>query len=72
MNDQGVGGLSVRACRPQDVEGALDLWRQAEATPGVTDTAEDLRRAVAGGPAVVLVAEVGGRVIDSGGSESWS
>jgi hypothetical protein len=38
--------LSIRRCR-LDVEAVLELWRQAEATPGVTDTADDLRRAVA-------------------------
>jgi ribosomal protein S18 acetylase RimI-like enzyme len=73
MNDKGVGGLSIRACRLQDVEGVLELWRQAEATPGVTDTAEDLRRAVAEGPAFVLVAEVGTGLVGSiiGTFDGW-
>jgi ribosomal protein S18 acetylase RimI-like enzyme len=68
-----AGSLSIRACRLQDVEGVLELWRRAGATPGVTDTAEDLRRAVAEGPAVVLVAEVGGRLVGSiiGTFDGW-
>jgi ribosomal protein S18 acetylase RimI-like enzyme len=73
MSDKGADSLSVRECRPQDVEGLLTLWRQAEATPGVTDTADDLRRAVAQGPALVLVAEVEGRLVGSviGTFDGW-
>src|SRR5207248_6337640 len=56
-----------------DIVGVLELWRQADATPGVTDTADDLRRAVADSPAHVLVAEVGGRVVGSviGAFDGW-
>ena len=43
----------------------LELWTQAESTPGVTDTADDLRRAIAESPAHVLVAEVEGRLVGS-------
>jgi ribosomal protein S18 acetylase RimI-like enzyme len=35
----------------------------SEATPSVTDTAADLRRALAGSPAHVLVAEADGRIV---------
>ena len=42
-----LNGPSIRDCRLEDVEAVLELWRRAEATPGVTDTADDLRRAVA-------------------------
>jgi hypothetical protein len=59
------GSLSIRSCRLVDIEGVLELWRQADATPGVTDTANDVRRAIAESPADVLVAEVGGHVIGS-------
>lgn len=58
-------GLSIRDCRLEDVESVLELWRLADATPGVTDTAEDLRRAITDSPAHVLVAEVEGRVVGS-------
>jgi ribosomal protein S18 acetylase RimI-like enzyme len=73
MMSESVNGLSIRHCRLEDIEAVLGLWRQAEATPGVTDTAEDLRRVVAEGPAVVLVAEVQGRVVGSiiGTFDGW-
>jgi ribosomal protein S18 acetylase RimI-like enzyme len=73
MTETAAGSLSIRACRLEDIEGVLELWRQADATPGVTDTADDLRRAVADSPAHVLVAEVGGRVIGSviGTFDGW-
>ena len=73
MTEQRADGLSIRACRLEDIERVLELWRQAEATPGVTDTADDLRRAIADSPAHVLVAEVGGHVIGSiiGTFDGW-
>ncbi len=73
MTEKGAGSLSIRACRLEDIEGVLELWRQADATPSVTDTADDLRRAVADSPAHVLVAEVGGRVVGSviGTFDGW-
>jgi ribosomal protein S18 acetylase RimI-like enzyme len=63
----------LRECRSEEVGAVLELWRQSDATPGVTDNADDLRRAVAEGPAVVLVAEVQGRVIGSiiGTFDGW-
>ena len=58
MTEAAAGSLSIRACRLEDIERVLELWRQADATPGVTDTPDDLRRAIAESPAHVLVAEV--------------
>src|SRR5262245_26866803 len=68
-----LNGLSIRDCRLDDVEAVLELWRRAEATPGVTDTADDLRRAVAASAACVLVAEVEGQVVGSiiGTFDGW-
>jgi ribosomal protein S18 acetylase RimI-like enzyme len=73
MMTETAGALSIRACRLEDIEGVLELWRQADATPGVTDTHDDLRRAIADSPAHVLVAEVGGRVVGSiiGTFDGW-
>jgi ribosomal protein S18 acetylase RimI-like enzyme len=73
MMTETAGSLSIRACRLEDIEGVLELWRQADATPGVTDTPDDLRRAVADSHAHVLVAEVGGLVIGSiiGTFDGW-
>jgi ribosomal protein S18 acetylase RimI-like enzyme len=73
MAEKGAGSLSIRACRLEDIDAVLELWRQADATPSLTDTADDLRRAVADSPAHVLVAEVGGRIVGSviGTFDGW-
>jgi ribosomal protein S18 acetylase RimI-like enzyme len=73
MTEKEAGSLSIRACRLEDIDGVLELWRQADATPGVTDTADDLRRAIADTPAHVLVAQVGGRLVGSiiGTFDGW-
>ena len=73
MTEKAADSLSIRACRLEDREGVLELWRQADATPGVTDTPDDLRRAVAESPAHVLVAEVEGRLVGSiiGTFDGW-
>ena len=66
MTEQRANSLSIRSCRLEDIGVVLELWRQADATPGVTDTADDLRRAVAGSPAHVLVAEVEKMLVEQG------
>jgi ribosomal protein S18 acetylase RimI-like enzyme len=65
--------VSICPCRPGDVQAVLDLWKQAEATPSATDTAEDLLRAVAAKPAIVFVAEIQGRIVGSiiGAFDGW-
>jgi hypothetical protein len=50
MSDKRVDSLSIRECQLQDVDAVLDLWRQAEATPSVTDNADELRRVIRNGP----------------------
>jgi ribosomal protein S18 acetylase RimI-like enzyme len=73
MTETAAGSLSIRACRLEDIQVIPDLWRQADATPSVTDTADDLQRVVAESPAHVLVAKVGGHVIGSiiGTFDGW-
>jgi ribosomal protein S18 acetylase RimI-like enzyme len=68
-----VSGVSIRQCQVEEVEAVLELWRQADATPGVTDNADELRRAITQSPADVLVAEVEGRVVGSiiGTFDGW-
>jgi ribosomal protein S18 acetylase RimI-like enzyme len=53
----------IRAGRPEEADALLELWRQAEATPSVTDTVEDVRRMISTG--TVLVAEVDGKLVGS-------
>ena len=73
MSDKREGSPSIRECGLQDVEAVLELWRQADATPSVTDTAADLRRAVGTDPATVLVAEIQGQIVGSiiGTFDGW-
>lgn len=68
-----LSGLYIRDCRADEVNAVLDLWRQADAIPGVTDKADDLRRAVSESPAAVLVAEVNGQLVGSiiGTFDGW-
>jgi ribosomal protein S18 acetylase RimI-like enzyme len=63
----------IRRCRPEEAEAVLALWREAGATVSATDTVEDLRRAIEGSPAYVLVAESGGRLVGSviGSFDGW-
>jgi ribosomal protein S18 acetylase RimI-like enzyme len=63
----------IRHGRTEAAGELLELWRAAGATPSVTDTAEDVVRAILGGQACVLVAEVGGRIVESviGGFDGW-
>ena len=63
----------LRDGRPEDVESVLALWRQAGATPSVTDSVAALRRVIEGGPAFLLLAEVEGLLVGSliGSFDSW-
>jgi ribosomal protein S18 acetylase RimI-like enzyme len=67
-----VTAFSIRDCRPEEVEAVLELWRQAT-TPSVTDTEDDLRRAVAESCTNILIAEAGGRFVGSiiGTFDGW-
>jgi ribosomal protein S18 acetylase RimI-like enzyme len=73
MTDEGASGMFIRDGGVEDVGGILELWRHANATPSVTDTAEDLPRAVAHGAAIVLVAEADGLIAGSiiGAFDGW-
>jgi ribosomal protein S18 acetylase RimI-like enzyme len=68
-----MSAFVLRECRSEDVGAVLELWRQADATPGITDNADDLRRAVSESQAHVLMAEAEGRVIGSiiGTFDGW-
>src|SRR5262249_32138386 len=68
-----MSAFVLREGRSEDVGAVVELGRQADATPGVTDNADDLRRAVIENKAHVLVAEAEGRVIGSiiGTFDGW-
>src|SRR5262245_6720356 len=68
-----MSDFTLRECRSEDVGVVLDLWRQADATPGVTDNDDDLRRAVAESRASVLVAQAEGQIVGSviGTFDGW-
>ena len=73
MTDKATSEPTIRVCRLEDVKEVLELWRQADATPSVTDTPDDLRRAVAESLAHVLVAVAEGRLVGSiiGTFDGW-
>jgi ribosomal protein S18 acetylase RimI-like enzyme len=65
--------IVVRPCRPGELDELLLLWRQAGATVSLTDTVEDVRRAIVHPTACVLVADAGSRIVGSvfGGFDGW-
>jgi ribosomal protein S18 acetylase RimI-like enzyme len=73
MNDSTQSSPTVRRARPDEAEALLALWGDAQATASVTDTASDVRRAVAAAQTCVLVAEVSGQLIGSliAGFDGW-
>ena len=66
MSEMDSPGTSIlRTGGADDIEAVLALWRQAEATPTVTDSAVDLHRLLARDPEALLVAEVEDAVVGS-------
>src|SRR5262245_55707488 len=65
--------VSIRNCRPEDIEAVLKLWRKADATPSATDTPEDLRKTLTISSANVLIAKANKKLIGSliGGFDGW-
>ena len=55
----------LRRANGEDVEAILALWRRAESTPSVTDTGDDLRRALDMPYTYVVVALDDGVVVGS-------
>jgi ribosomal protein S18 acetylase RimI-like enzyme len=64
---------NIRRARPADVDAILGLWQVAAATPGVTETPEDVFRALATENTVVLLAFVSGKIVGSviAGFDGW-
>jgi ribosomal protein S18 acetylase RimI-like enzyme len=63
----------IRPARSEEVEQVLGLWREAETTPSVTDTREEVLKLFAEPAAVLLVAEADGRLVGTviGGWDGW-
>jgi ribosomal protein S18 acetylase RimI-like enzyme len=63
----------IRSAESEKAESVLVLWRQAGATVSATDTVADIRRAISNSSALVLVAEINGRLIGSiiGTFDGW-
>lgn len=63
----------VRESRPEEAESVLQMWREAGASPSVTDSVDDIRRAILNSPARFLVAETEGKLIGSviGSFDGW-
>ena len=64
--------IVIRACRSEEAEAVLGLWREADATVSATDTVGHVRRANEG-PAFLLVAQMRGRLVGSviGTYDGW-
>lgn len=67
------GTWLVREARREDCPAVLQLWRQAEAVPGSTDSQEELERLIGEDRGLFLVAEDSGRLVGSiiGGWDGW-
>jgi ribosomal protein S18 acetylase RimI-like enzyme len=66
--------IQIRRCNPTDCAGVIQLWKDADATPSITDTVDELRRTIAGGNAIVLIAiDDVGQIVGSviGGWDGW-
>src|SRR5262249_21635938 len=63
--NQSMSDWIIRECRADEADAVLTMWREAGASPSVTDSAADIRRAILESPARFLVAESQGTLIGS-------
>ncbi|MFC1977157.1 GNAT family N-acetyltransferase [Chloroflexota bacterium] len=65
--------VTIRPCRSNECANILSLWKDAEATPSITDSIEELRRLVRENGELFLVAEQDNRVVGTvvGGWDGW-
>ena len=65
--------ITIRAARKDDLSALLDLWREAEATPSLTDSIDGLNILMREPGATLLVATADGRIVGSviGGWDGW-
>ena len=64
---------TIRVARNEDLSAVLDLWREAEATPSLTDSLDGLQALIREPAATLLVAIDDGRIVGSviGGWDGW-
>lgn len=68
-----VHGIELRACRPEDVDAVLALWRRADAVPRPTDRPDALHRRLERDRDLFVLAWDGDRLVGSlmGGWDGW-
>ncbi len=78
MDTPNAGGLAganptLRSAGMDDIDGVLDLWRQADAEPTHTDDHESLQRLVIHKPGTLIVADIGQQLVGSviAGWDGW-
>lgn len=73
MRENGSRKCSVREARAEEASAILELWRQSDATPSVTDNKAAVDRAIALDSSCVLVAESNGEIVGSiiGTFDGW-
>jgi ribosomal protein S18 acetylase RimI-like enzyme len=68
-----TGAAAIRPARADEAPRILALWQEAEATPSPTDTHGEVLKLLGEPAAVLLVAEVDGRLVGTviGGWDGW-
>jgi ribosomal protein S18 acetylase RimI-like enzyme len=63
--DLSMSDWIIRECRSEEAESVLHMWREAGASPSVTDSVDDIHLAILNSSARFLVAEAEGKLIGS-------
>lgn len=73
MSNLPASEIVIREGHPGEAEAVLAFWRQAGATPSVTDSVKPLRHLIETGPAFLLLAETNGLLAGSliAGFDGW-
>ena len=68
-----IAGITIRPCRTEECANVLDLWQKAEATPGVTDSVQELKTLIQAHGDLFLVSEHNGQLLGTviGGWDGW-
>ena len=68
-----TAGVAIRPCRPDECANVLELWKDAEATPSVTDSVKELIRLVQENGDLFLIAQYHNRLVGTviAGWDGW-